>query len=260
MATRARLGFLGAGGAALLVGLWMGLVRAGAALPVAGLSVMDHGPLMVSGFLGTVIALERAVAARTRWGYAAPALNAAGCVAVMLSDSIAGPALLTLGSATVLAILVRVMWMDHALHHLVMGMAALAWTVGNGLLLFGVPVFDVVACWLAFIVLTIASERLELNRLLRPGRRARIAFTGAVALLLAGVAIAWVDRDLGYRIAGAGCLSISAWLLVNDVARRTVRQTGAVRFIAVALLSGHLWLAVGGALSLGYGGPRAGPI
>ncbi len=49
--------------AALLAGLWAGLVRIGwprprlyAPLPAA------HGPLMVCGFLGTLICLERAVA------------------------------------------------------------------------------------------------------------------------------------------------------------------------------------------------------
>jgi hypothetical protein len=260
MAARARLVLLGGGGTALLVGLWMGLARAGAALPVAGLSVMDHGPLMVSGFLGTVIALERAVAARTKWGYLAPAFNAAGVLTVILSDSIVGPALLTLGSAVVLAILVRVVRMDPALHHLVMLVAAGAWTLGNALLTFGVPVFRLVLCWIAFVVLTIASERLELNRLLRPTPRARAAFVGAVVLLLFGVATVWVDRDLGFRLSGAGCASIAAWLLVNDVARRTVRQTGAVRFIAASLLSGHFWLAASGVIALAYGGPLAGPV
>ncbi|MGA9522000.1 MAG: hypothetical protein WBV82_11075 [Myxococcaceae bacterium] len=259
MATRGRMALLGAGGAALLAGLWMGLARIGAVLPVAGLSVMDHGPLMVSGFLGTVIALERAVAARTTWGYAAPLFNALGTLAVLASDSILGPVLLALGSVAVVAILVRVVWMDHGVHHLVMLIAAAAWVAGNGLLVFGRPVFDVVGCWLAFIILTIASERLELNRLLRPTRFARFAFAPAVALLLAGVAVAFVARDLGFRLLGAGSLSIAAWLVVNDVARRTVRQTGAVRFIAVSLLSGHLWLGVGGALALWYGGPYAGP-
>nr|BFE78121.1 hypothetical protein GCM10020093_007220 [Planobispora longispora] len=42
----------------------------------------QHGPLMALGFLGTLISLERAVALRSRWGYAAPALSALGAVAL----------------------------------------------------------------------------------------------------------------------------------------------------------------------------------
>ena len=40
----------------------------------------------------------------------------------------------------------------------------------------------------------------------------------------------------------------------QDIARRTVRGKGLTRFIAVCLLSGYAWLAVGGAVILGAGG------
>src|SRR3972149_6584847 len=39
---------------------------------------LAHGPLMVSGFLGTLIALERAVALRARWTYIGPLLTSLG--------------------------------------------------------------------------------------------------------------------------------------------------------------------------------------
>jgi len=44
---------------ALLAALWAGLVRLGWTLPVFPSLVMVHGPLMVCGFLGTLIPLER---------------------------------------------------------------------------------------------------------------------------------------------------------------------------------------------------------
>jgi hypothetical protein len=69
---------------ALLAGLWAGLLRLGwdwprlrPGLPLA------HGPLMVSGFLGTLITLERAVALGRRWTYLAPLLTGAGTLALM---------------------------------------------------------------------------------------------------------------------------------------------------------------------------------
>ena len=48
-----------------------------------------HGPLMVFGFLGTVISLERAVALRRPWGYLAPAGTIAGA-ALLLAGVRAG--------------------------------------------------------------------------------------------------------------------------------------------------------------------------
>ena len=48
--------------AALLSGMWAGLIRIGWALPPLQPPLpMLHGPLMVCGFLGTLIGLERAV-------------------------------------------------------------------------------------------------------------------------------------------------------------------------------------------------------
>jgi len=62
------------------------------------------------------------------------------------------------------------------------------------------------------------------------------------------------------RIVGLGYLALAAWLLVHDLARVTVRQNGLTRYIAVCLLTGFVWLMVGGWLSIGYAGYTAGPI
>jgi hypothetical protein len=53
-------------------------------------------------------------------------------------------------------------------------------------------------------------------------------------------------------------VGLATWLGVCDVARRTVRTSGLTRFIAVALLSGYLWLGVAGLLALWFGGVAAG--
>ena len=51
----------------------------------------------------------------------------------------------------------------------------------------------------------------------------------------------------------------AAWLLRNDIARRRIKAGGQARFIAVSLLSGYVWLAVGGLLAIRFGGVMAGP-
>ena len=50
-----------------------------------------------------------------------------------------------------------------------------------------------------------------------------------------------------------GLLALAAWLLRNDIARRTVHQRGLTRYIAVCLLSGYVWLIVGGLVLLAAG-------
>src|SRR5574340_1826696 len=86
--------------AALLLGLWTGLLRLGWVLPRLrpGLA-LAHGPLMVSGFLGTLITLERAVALGRPWGYSAPALAGGGAILLLLGvpAPIAGTLMTTSG-------------------------------------------------------------------------------------------------------------------------------------------------------------------
>ena len=53
---------------ALLFGMWAGLIRLGWVLPVLQPPLpMLHGPLMVCGFLGTLVGLERAVGTGLKW-------------------------------------------------------------------------------------------------------------------------------------------------------------------------------------------------
>src|SRR5512142_2232157 len=72
--SRIRFPLLALGLASLFFGVWAGLLRVGWNLPQGRANLIElHGPLMVFGFLGTVISLERAVALRRSWGYLAPA-------------------------------------------------------------------------------------------------------------------------------------------------------------------------------------------
>ena len=64
--------------------------------------MLVHGPLMICGFLGTLICLERgvALASRVPLSLAVPATNGIGALALLLwPDSIAARVLLTAGSA-----------------------------------------------------------------------------------------------------------------------------------------------------------------
>jgi hypothetical protein len=242
---------------ALLGALAGGLVRLGWRLPVAPSLVAFHGPLMVSGFLGTVIGLERAVALGRLWAYLAPLATGLGALALALGWP-GGIWLLTLGSAVMTLVFAAIVARQPALFTLVMAAGALCWLVGQALWLAGWPIHRVVFWWIGFLVLTIAGERLELTRLLPLGALARAAFVAAAVTLLVGLAAVSVTPDGGVRLAGAALLGLALWLGAFDIARRTIHQSGLTRFIAVALLAGYVWLGAAGLLALGAGATAAG--
>jgi hypothetical protein len=232
-------------------GVWLGLVRLGWNLPLRWQDrLIAHGPLMICGFLGTLISLERAVGLGASWGYAAPVLVAAGAVMLGLGPlgSVA-PFLITAGSAVMVAMFV-VVWRRHpSLLIATITIGALAWTVGNLQWFRGAPIFRVVFWWLAFLVLTIAGERLELNRLLRPTPTVRWEFVVALTTVIGGVAATTWRPEPGVRAMGLGLIALTSWLARHDMARRTVHQQGLTRFMAVSLLGGYAWLGVGGAIA-----------
>ncbi len=253
---------------ALLAGLWAGLLRLGWQLPPLSLRLpANHGPLMVSGFLGTLISLERAVALSQnlngrRIFYLAPLLAGLGALALFSSLPPAVPrGLSTLGAVGLVLIFVVINRLQPSTDHIVMGVGALLWVVGNGLWLAGWPLARVVPWWGGFLVLTIAGERLELARVLLLKPAVRRLFVAVVVLFLAGLLLSLFAADAGIRLAGLGLLALGLWLLRFDIARRTVRQKGLTRFIAACLLPGYFWLMVSGSLWLVYGGQyTAGPI
>ncbi|MCY7289683.1 MAG: hypothetical protein LH624_15920, partial [Cryobacterium sp.] len=79
-----RLAFLLLGGLALLAGLDGALLLLGLWAPVVTARLADvHGPLMVFGFVGTVVVLERAVAVRRNWAFLSPGLLGLGGLALV---------------------------------------------------------------------------------------------------------------------------------------------------------------------------------
>ncbi len=251
-----RIPLLMLGLACLISGAGAGLFRLGWPVPLLSAQLVAlHGPLMVSGFFGTVIALERAVALGRRWAYLGPLSSSLGGLALIAGVApVAVQLLLALGSLILLAASVHVFWRQRAMFTFTLALAAACWCAGNLLWLGGMSVSAVVPWWGGFLVLTIAGERLELSRFLPPSPAAQRLFALIVALLLVGMIwSARVSRS-GDLIFAAALLALAVWLLRQDIARRTVRLSGLTRFIAVCLLSGYGWLAASGAIILGAGG------
>lgn len=239
-----RLPFLMLGAVALFAGLASGLGRLDWALPAAAAHL--HGPLMVCGFFGTVIGLERAVALNRKWTFAAPGATALGGLALLLGVEAAGAVLLTLGSLVFLTMAMVVVRKQPEPFTRLLALGAAMWLAGNVLWALGSPVSQVVPLWASFLVLTIAGERLELSRFLPPWKWRNPTLLVPLALIVAGA--------FNWTAFGLGLVALVAWCLRNDVVRRTIRQSGLTRYVAICLLTGYAWLAVAGVLMPGLEG------
>lgn len=245
----------------LVWGVWLGLLRIGWALPLPRPEhLILHGPLMVGGFLGTLIGLERAIGIARPWAYGAPVLSGVGALVLIFGPPAhpAGPILITSASLIVCAVFVTIVSRHVNASSVTMLAASGAWAVGNALWTSGFAISRIVFGWIAFLVLTIAGERLELNRLLRPSRSARAAFAACVTVVVVGSAMTIASPTSGVRTLGVGLALLTAWLAFNDVARRTVRQPGVTRYIAICLLTAYVWLGVAAAIAIASGVSESG--
>ncbi|MFD8589639.1 hypothetical protein ACFV1B_08860 [Streptomyces sp. NPDC059637] len=246
-------------GLALLAGLDAALLLLGLPAPVTTARLPEvHGVLLVLGFAGTLVALERAVALGSRWAYLSPAcLGAGGLLLLAPAGAAAGRLLLVAGTAVLVAVYTR-FWRRRPDTALLSQAAGAVSALGASLLWLGGLDVPRLLPWLsAFLVLTVAGERLDLARVALPEPRAENAFLGCVGAVLAGVVATLLWPAPGTVLLGAALLALTAWLAVHDVARRLLRSTGLPRFTAACLLAGYAWLGLAGALWL-VGGPVAG--
>lgn len=246
-----RVPLLMAGVLCLGFGIAAGLLRIGFGVPLPAPSLaLLHGPLLGGAFFGTVIGLERAVALGRPWAFLAPLLAAAGGLAWIFGAPVpAGALLLAAGGVVLLAASLAVLWRQPELHLACLAAGAACLPFGAAVVASGQPSAATPA-WLGFLVLTIAGERLELNRLLPPSPGARRAFAVIACAFLGGVSAAVFAPGVGWTLVALAALALACWLAMNDIARRTVREKGLTRYIAVALLAGYFWLAVGGGIAL----------
>ena len=246
--------FLVPAGLAMLTGLDAGLMLLGVPAPVSVDRLPDiHGVLLVFGFVGTVISLERSVALKHPLGFAAPTLlGLGGLLLISPAPVTAGKSVLLLGTVAMVIVYIPLWRRQRDDSVLVQAFGAVL-GVGALLLWLGKVPVPVLLPWLVgFIVLTIGGERLELARI------AMGANAGRVLVLLSGTVVLGVVASLlwprtGYPLLGVTVLGLVGWLTVHDVARRTIKSTGLVRLMAGCMLAGYFWLGVTGVTWLVHG-------
>jgi len=245
-----RIAFAALAAGSLLAGLAGGLLRLGlqplGAAAWLGQAAAAHGALMICGFFGLAIGIERAVALRHRWTFAVPALAGATTAAYLWGAPQAGVWLAVAASGAFVGVNLLVLRRQPAAHTALLAAAAAAWFAGSLAHALGSAATAVLPLWFAFLVVTIAAERLEMTRMMRRRAGAFGALLGILGALATGSAWAFSDPATGGVAYGLALAMLALWLGLFDVARRTVHAGGLTRYMAVCLLAGYAWLAAGG--------------
>lgn len=266
-----RLLLLVGAGLAVLAGLYAALIRLGLATTLTAESLGDsHGVLMVYGFVGTAITLERAVAlqsdrrASSRLAYAVPACSGLAVVALLVEAATAGaivpggervPGLLWCAAMAGLLAIYGVVWRRQPSYAvIVQALGAFMGLVGIALWARGIDVTAIVVWWAGFLVLTIAGERLELARIAFAAGATQARVTAEAAALVLAAGIAMVSPAIGYPLAGLALAALAIDLAWHDVARLTVRSPGLPRLAATCMLTGYGWAVIAGCVWM-IGGP-----
>lgn len=252
-----RVALVALAGISLLTGLNAGLLRLGVWAPVASDRVADlHGPVMVLGFMGTLISLERAQALRNPLAYLAPGLLGFGSLSLLAGAPVALGKLLLFDGAAAFVFLALALWRRAPLGLVAAQVLAATFAALAAGLWLVAEIPAVLPMLAAFLVVTIASERAELAQLTM-GSRAVPTLLALGTLLGLAAAVSLVLPAFGSRLFGLGCLLTAFWLFRDDVGRRMIRTEGLRRFNAAALLAGNLWLALAGIVWLILGQPTS---
>ncbi len=231
----------------LLMGIFSGWYRLGFALPL-GSVIIHHGAIMTGSFLGSVIILERIVAFKKPWLYLIPVVNGSSIVWYLLGWNTLAHCCLVAGSVGLVYVFYRINRIYADLAHLIMWGASACWLVGNIFLLSYKAYAYSIMWWIAFLMITIAAERLELNRFLPVSKAKKYMLVYLMALFVIACIVPF--HTAGRMMAGLSMMLIALWLLQYDMIWKAIKMPGIHRYSAVLLLMGYCWLWVSGLLFL----------
>jgi len=234
----------------LLSALIGGLMRAGWHFPAVSINLsLLHGPIMVGGFLGTVISLERAVALNKPWSYLAPLSTALGIITLWITAlNFLAPWFILTGSIILIFIFIQFQKMKNSFDIFLMNAAAFVWAISNVLWISGWPINMLPPWWIVFLLLTITAERIQLSGLGQNKTASTIGYNVALFFVLTALAVSFIAVNITWYLLAAGFLIFAVWLLIYDIPRRTIRRKGLTQFIAANLLGGYFWLLIAGIL------------
>lgn len=233
----------------LITGIWTGWIRIGWDFPFDK-NINEHGALMVGGFIGTLICLERTVSYKNKAAFLIPLINGLSVIFFLLKTPQTGFWFLLAGSTGLVLIYFKLYSEFREIYILIMLSGSLCYLIGNVLLLKTNFYPQTAMWWIAFLYFTILGERLELSRYLQIKNAHKITLIILLAIYIIGISIPFHGNG-GY-ITAISFIGSAVWLFKYDMAKKSLQKEGQHFYSGVVLLTGYVWLIITG-LFMAYG-------
>lgn len=211
-------------------------------------AVVNHGAVMVGGFLGTLVTLEKVIPLKKKALLIFPVMSGLSILPFINGMFLTGTGLLLAASVGLAIVYLIYVSRQAALYLYIMLGGALCWLVGNALLLHSRFFPAAFPWWMGFLLLTITGERLELSKFLPVSSRIRAFLLAFLLLVVAGLIIPF--HRYGSYVAGVGMIGAAVWLMRFDMVGISLRKSGLTRFIGYALMCGYCALMLEGVFLL----------
>lgn len=239
---RSRLPFFAVAVAGLLSGIWAGWVRLGFDLPGADLATL-HGPLMVGGFVGTLIGIERSFLSGNGKWWIIPALSGAAAAGWLLGFTREAPFLLMAASALLVIMQAIHLWRSkERLTGIVQLLGALCFLAGNLSLLLHPFIPAIVPLWMGFVLCFILATRLSMVSL--RNTLTRLTVRGGLLLYLAGLAVPFHFH--GNILGGAGLILIAFGMMITEFEQESALPSTFETYCLSGILTAWFWLLFAG--------------
>ena len=202
----------------------------------------SHGLLMVGGFMGGVITLERMITMKQKWWLIFPGVAALSVIVGLLGYSQAMILCQSMASMGMTLFYFHHLRNDQSGFWYILLLGALSWFIGNINFLITNTIPLSLPWWIGFILFTILGERLELTRFL-PVSKAKLKVL-YVLLGVSFISLALPLHGVGHWLYICSLGGLIAWFSLNDMARKSIKKPGYSRYLGTGILTGYGWLAI----------------
>src|SRR5690606_12792193 len=211
-------------------------------------SYLHHGAVMVGGFLGTLISLEKVIPLKKNIFLVVPLMSALSLILFFTGHFTPALIMLICSSAGLVMVYLTYLRRQYDLSMLLMVLSAVFLLIGH-VVLFTQRFYPMaLPWWMAFLLFTIVAERLELSRFLPVSVFKKRLLLFCLALFITGIIIPF--HGPGKYFSGAALIGIAIWLMRNDVIRINLKKQNLTKFSGYALLCGYIALLLVGVFLL----------
>jgi hypothetical protein len=236
----------------LLAGISGGWIRLGSVIIPLTEGAAQHGLLMVGGFLGTLISLERGMVMKQKIWFLVPIVSGLSSLFFIVGKSEIGIILLMAASLGLSAIMHLQSVRHPHFHSYLIYLGAVCWFLGNYLVWYHRLIAAGTTWWIGFLLFTILGERLELSQFLPVPAWSKKLLAALAGLFLIGLLVPF--HGWGNEILGVASVLLSAWLLYFDMAKVASKKGHQFRYIGIGLHMGYVWLMIHGLILLSMEG------